>query len=92
MGDVMKTKPWVMLVAMLAGWLNRQQQEAMNYLMEENKILKHELLKATGKKRIILNDRRLSGTFFNHLRWGIYFKVTWQFGFKSHKLAGGWVT
>ena len=33
----------------------------------------------------------LSGTFFNHLRLGIYFKVTWQFGFKSHKLAGGWV-
>ncbi len=59
----MKTKPWMMLVAMLAGWLNQQQQEALEYLKEENKILRDELLKATGKKRIILNDsqrRRLA--------------------------------
>ena len=52
----MKTKPYTMLLMMLAGWINRQQQEAINFLMEENKILKHELLKATGKKRIILNQ------------------------------------
>ncbi len=59
----MKTKPWMMLVAMMAGWLNRQQQEAIAYLKEENKILRDELSKATGKKRIILNDsqrRRLA--------------------------------
>jgi len=54
----MKTKPYTMLLIMLAGWINRQQQDAMNYLMEENKILKHEFLKATGKKRIILNDKQ----------------------------------
>ena len=59
----MNTKPWMVLVSMLAGWLNRQQQEALEYLKEENKILRNELLKATGKKRIILNDsqrRRLA--------------------------------
>jgi hypothetical protein len=59
----MNTKPWMMLVTMLAGWINRQQQEALEYLKEENKILRDELLKATGKKRIILNDiqrRRLA--------------------------------
>jgi hypothetical protein len=28
----MKTKPWMMLVAMMAGWLNRQQQDAIMYL------------------------------------------------------------
>jgi putative transposase len=50
----MKTRPYTML----AGWINRQQQETINFLMEENKILKHELLKATGKKRIILNDKQ----------------------------------
>ena len=44
----MKTKPWMMLVTMMAGWINRQQQEALEYLKEENKILRHELLKATG--------------------------------------------
>ena len=62
-GGVMNTKPWMMLVAMLSGWLNQQQQEALEYLKEENKILRDELLKATGKKRIILNDsqrRRLA--------------------------------
>ncbi len=59
----MNTKPWMMLVAMLAGWINRQQQDALEYLKEENKILRDELLKATGKKRILLNDsqrRRLA--------------------------------
>ena len=59
----MKTKPWVVLVSMMAGWINRQQQDALMYLKEENKILRDELLKATGKKRIILNDsqrRRLA--------------------------------
>jgi hypothetical protein len=54
----MKTKPWMMLVTMMAGWINRQQQEALEYLKEENKILRDELLKATGKKRIILDDKQ----------------------------------
>ena len=52
----MKTKPMTMLLMMLAGWINRQQQEALDYLKAENSILKDELLKATGKKRILLND------------------------------------
>ncbi len=59
----MKTKPMTMLLAMLAGWINQQQQEVIEYLKAENGILKDELLKATGKKRIILNDtqrRRLA--------------------------------
>ena len=47
----MKTKPWMMLVTMMAGWINRQQQEALEYLKEENKILRDELLKATGGKQ-----------------------------------------
>lgn len=28
----MKTKPMVMLLTMLAGWMNRQQQEIIEYL------------------------------------------------------------
>jgi hypothetical protein len=48
----MTIKPTMMLLAMLAGWINRQQQEAMEYLKEENSILKEELQKATGRKRI----------------------------------------
>ena len=59
----MTTKPLSILLMMLAGWINRQQEQAIAYLKEENKILRDELLKATGKKRIILNDsqrRRLA--------------------------------
>ena len=48
-----------LLAAVLAGWISKQQQQAIDYLMAENKVLKEEL----GKKRIILNDdqrRRLA--------------------------------
>jgi len=47
-----------MLVA-IAGWMNRQQQEAIAYLKEENRILREKL----GQKRILLNvsqKRRLA--------------------------------
>ena len=43
----------------LAGWMNRQQQEVIEYLRMENRILREKL----GHKRIILNDsqrRRLA--------------------------------
>ena len=46
----------------LAGWMNRQQQEVIEYLREENRILREKL----GHKRIILNDsqkRRLTEYF-----------------------------
>ena len=55
----MMTKPMSMLLMMLAGWINRRQQEAIEYLREENKILREKL----GPKRILLNDsqrRRLA--------------------------------
>ena len=41
-----------MLLAMMAGWLNRHQQDMIDYLKVENAILKEKL----GKKRIILSD------------------------------------
>lgn len=31
-GDVMKNKPMVMLLTMIAGWMNRQQQEIIEYI------------------------------------------------------------
>ena len=52
----MKIKPYTMLL-MMTGWLNRHQQEIIEYLKAENSILKEELLRATGNKRIILNDK-----------------------------------
>ena len=55
----MKTKPMAMLLAMLAGWINRQQADVIDYLKAENQILREKL----GKKRILLDDsqrRRLA--------------------------------
>ena len=46
----MKTKPYSMLLIMLAGWINRQQQDAINYLLEKNWILKEKYLDETGRK------------------------------------------
>jgi transposase InsO family protein len=43
-----------MLLMMFAGWLNRHQQDVIEYLKEENKILREKI----GKKRIILNNNQ----------------------------------
>ena len=55
----MTWKPWTFFVVAVAGWMNRQQQEVIQYLRVENQILREKL----GHKRIILNDsqkRRLA--------------------------------
>ena len=52
-------QPWQLFVLILASWVNREQQEVIEYLRTENQVL-HEKL---GKKRILLNDdqrRRLA--------------------------------
>jgi putative transposase len=51
--------PWQMLLPILAGWINQQQQNAIEYLIAENRILREKI----GKKRILLTDderRRLA--------------------------------
>ncbi len=50
----MKAKPMGILLMMLAGWLNRHQQDVIVYLKEENKILREKL----GTKRILLDDNQ----------------------------------
>jgi putative transposase len=52
-------QPWQFLLLILAGWINSRQQEAIDYLLTENRILREKL----GKRRILLNDgqrRRLA--------------------------------
>ncbi len=52
-------QPWQLLLLILAGWVNRQQQEIIEYLRTENQILRE----SHGRKRIRLNDdqrRRLA--------------------------------
>ena len=41
-----------MFLLILAGWVNRQQQDAIEYLLTENRVLSEKL----GKKRILLKD------------------------------------
>lgn len=51
--------PWHILVAAMAGWITRQQDAAIEYLREENRVLKQQL----GRKRLKLTDdqrRRLA--------------------------------
>jgi hypothetical protein len=52
-------QPWQLMLIILASWVNRQQQEVIEYLHTENAVLKEKL----GKKRILLTDdqrRRLA--------------------------------
>jgi hypothetical protein len=52
-------QPWQLLVAILAGWVNRQQQAVIDFQRTEMQILREHV----GKKRILLNDdqrRRLA--------------------------------
>ena len=47
------------MLLIFAGWINRHQQEAIQYLKAEDRVLREKL----GKKRILLNDdqrRRLA--------------------------------
>ena len=51
--------PWHLLIYIGASWVNRHQQDAIDYLRTENQILREKL----GKRRILLNDdqrRRLA--------------------------------
>ena len=48
-------QPWQLMLIILASWVNRQQQEVIEYLRTENAVLQEEF----GKKRILLtNDQR----------------------------------
>ena len=47
-------QPWQMLLLIVAGWMNRQQQTAIEYLRTENSVLREKL----GRKRILLNDNQ----------------------------------
>ncbi len=52
-------QPWQILVAAFAGWITRQQDAVVEYLREENQVLKQQL----GRKRLRLTDaqrRRLA--------------------------------
>ena len=45
-------RPWQLLLLILADWINRDQQDAIEYLLTENQVLREKL----GKGCILLND------------------------------------
>lgn len=50
---------WLFVLISVAGWMNRQQQDVIAYLQEENRVLRERL----GDRRLLLNDaqkRRLA--------------------------------
>jgi len=47
-------QPYQLFFVVLAGWVNRQQQELIEYLRTENQVLKEHI----GKKRILLSDEQ----------------------------------
>ena len=52
-------QPWQIFVAAMAGWITRQQDAVIEYLREENRVLKQQL----GRRRLWLTDdqrRRLA--------------------------------
>ena len=52
-------QPWHIMILAVSAWVNREQAQAIEYLMAENKVLREKL----GKGRILLNDdqrRRLA--------------------------------
>jgi hypothetical protein len=48
----MTWKPFHLLVVAISGWMNREQQQVIDYLRIENQVLREKL----GNKRLILNE------------------------------------
>ena len=48
-------QPWQLLVVAVAGWINRQQQDVLAYIQEENRILRNKL---KGKRIRFTDDER----------------------------------
>jgi hypothetical protein len=47
-------QPWQLMLVILGSWVNRQQQEVIEYLRNENAVLKEKF----GKNRILLTDEQ----------------------------------
>ena len=60
--------PWQILVAAMAGWITRQQDAVIDFLREENRVLKEQL----GRKRLRLTNaqRRRLAVRGKAIGWG----------------------
>jgi len=66
---LMSQYPWHILLVVLSGFINRQQQDLIAYLQEENRVLREKL----SGKRIILNqavhDPRSRSALHGSIEW-----------------------
>jgi len=46
--------PWTFLLAAIAGWMNRRQQQVIEYFREENRVLREHV----GRKRLLLTHEQ----------------------------------
>jgi hypothetical protein len=51
-------QPWQILVATFAGWISREQDAVIEYLREENRVLRQQL----GRRRLRLTDVGVAGS------------------------------
>ncbi|MDB4419547.1 integrase core domain-containing protein [Rubripirellula sp.] len=93
-------QPWQLMLIILASWVNRQQQQVIEYLRAENAVLKEK----SGKKRILPNNdqrRRLAvkgkqlgqvGTLFTPdtiLRWRRHLVAQkWNYSDRKEQKSG----
>jgi hypothetical protein len=63
--------PWQILVAVLAGWIGRQQDAVIEYLREENQVLRQQL----GRRRLRLTDAQ---THLVSGQYGVDTRGTWR--------------
>src|SRR5262249_34567153 len=63
-------QPWQLLFVILAGWVNRQQQQVIEYLRTENQVLREKLGKRrTPKLRRKESPRELLDRSAHQTRW-----------------------
>ena len=53
-------RPWHIFLVILAGWINREQQQVIEFQRTEIEVL----LEIQGKKRILLNDNQRARLVF----------------------------
>jgi hypothetical protein len=92
----MTIKPWTFFLVTLAGWMNRQQQQVIDYLRTENQILREKL----GTKRVLLNESQKCRLVTAAMklgkdllrRWGTHFSpetiLRWHRWFVARKYDG----
>jgi putative transposase len=70
----LRLDPFRLLLISLAGWMNRQHQDVIEYLQEENRVLREQL----GNRRLRLNDdqRRRLAVRAKKLCWRVLHELT----------------